>query len=193
MNPLNQRTNKMIQSHLGPSDPYLKNYDKWKTTEPEILQEGDSSEDIKRTEKGYLCDNLGYPLTDPIEDGLYIGTDTDGFYVEWGIHPEYPIGVIHLVLSIQNGKDCEPEVEDAQYLELYFPELDTTLGDCLKIEICELLDAFLNPDAIIDGRIRLFDVIEKKNNLFLLIEELCSRADEGELKSLTRFAANLGE
>ena len=84
-------------------------------------------------------------------------------------------------------------MEDAQYLELYFPELDTTLGDCLKIEICELLDAFLNPDAIIDGRIRLFDVIEKKNNLFLLIEELCSRADEGELKSLTRFAANLGE
>ena len=178
----------MIQSHLGPGDPYLKGYDNWKTTEPENLPE-----DIKRTEEGYLCDNLGYPLTDPIEDGLYIGTDNDGFYGEWGIHPEYPIGVIHLVLSIQNGKDCEPKIEEARYIEIHFPELEPTLGECLKFEICELLDAFLTPDVIIDGRILLLNVILNKINIFLLIEELCSRADEGELKSLTKFAANLGE
>ena len=103
----------------------FRNFDQWLTTDRSLDRDED---DGPIYDDKHLCDDDGNHLTDPMEDGTYIGNDEDGIYVEGAIHPTLPIGVIHLVLDYNSCGYCA----DLDYDTYDLTDEKIDFGNCVK-------------------------------------------------------------
>ena len=104
----------------------FRNFDQWLTTDPSLDRDEDDGPIYD--EYKHLCDDEGNCLTDPMEDGTYIGNDEDGVYVEWAIHPTLPIGVIHTVCDFDSCGYCA----DLDYDTYDLTDEKIDFGNCVK-------------------------------------------------------------
>ena len=103
----------------------FRNFDQWLTTDPSLDRDED---DGPIYDDKHLCDDDGNHLTDPMENGTYIGNDEDGIYVEWAIHPTLPIGVIHTVCDLDSCSYCA----DLDYDTYDLTDEKIDFGNCVK-------------------------------------------------------------